>query len=133
VQNFKSSKPILQFVGNNLSEQAKLAYLQERIKEAKRNEWAGTLIFVIGMILILLYVSLPLFLDIRASLLFLYIGLPFAVLGMATGILYSRKYIALMRQLEKVAFKVSTCPKCGKELPQGSYSTCPFCGTSLES
>lgn len=35
-------------------------------------------------------------------------------------------------ELTKIPIEISSCPKCGRQLPKGDLKFCPFCGASLE-
>jgi hypothetical protein len=115
-----------------LSEQAKLTFLQEKIKDAKNRERSGHIFGLCGIILAVVGFTFysygwlgwsPLALGI--------IGVIIAIFGIFENLFYSRERIRLMRELERMATKILTCSKCGKQIPQGNYTFCPFCGSPL--
>jgi hypothetical protein len=118
-------------IGLTLSEQARLVYLQEKMRQAKREERFGTLIFVTGVIFITIYTLLTQYSPSPSGIWILVIGLVFAALGFAGIGYYSYQHMLLMKQLEKMTIKILTCPKCGKQIPQGNFTFCPFCGSPL--
>jgi len=116
----------------NLSEAARIALLQEMMRDAKRNERGGLLACLVGVVVSVAgFSTIPL---ARNSLELGVVGLVIAALGFAVYLNYSRLYSRFVGQLAKIAFKSATpCPQCGKELPEGEFGFCPFCGTSLKS
>jgi hypothetical protein len=116
----------------NLSEEAKLAYIQERMKETKGNERIASVASMFGMILALVGFM---FSDSRfLGTCGIWIGVLGIILAIIEGISYvgnSYQYSKLMQELKAMAKATPTCPKCGKEIPKGSFAFCPFCGSSL--
>jgi len=111
-----------------LSEQAKLIYLQERIKEAKREEKWGMIAFVSGVAFAIIGFEL----GVRGTLIGI-LGILLAGIGSFWAIYFAYQYSKLLDQLKKMATTFPTCPKCGKEIPQENYAFCPFCGAPLKS
>jgi hypothetical protein len=94
------------------SEQAKVAYLQERIKEAKRSERRGTVISIFGLILTTFSFLSPLIIKVvwfpaayLPFLLGIIGGILVIVLGMAISIHYAIQGGVLMEQLRRMAQK----------------------------
>jgi hypothetical protein len=116
-----------------LSEQAKLVYLQERIRDTKRRERGGLASFVIGVILAAVGFGLndPRFLGLGGTLMGIG-GVILAVIGSIEWLYYMYQYNRYMEDLKKMTVTIPKCPKCGRELPQGNFAFCPFCGVSLE-
>ena len=113
------------------SEEAKIAYLQEKIKETKSRERGGDIIFGFGIVMVVIYF---LFDQLRppSNILYLVIGIPFLAWGIIQGTYFYLKRSDLMEQMRQMAFVNPKCPNCGKELPQGNFEFCPFCGKSLK-
>ncbi|MGZ4850377.1 MAG: hypothetical protein ACXV2C_03245 [Candidatus Bathyarchaeia archaeon] len=95
-------------------EQAKLAYLQEGIKKAKRSERSGTAISISGLMIVILSVLFPQIIKTMPSPSYyvpfffgLFGGLLVIVLGMAFGIHYAIQGGVLMEQLKRMASKCS--------------------------
>jgi hypothetical protein len=116
----------------NLSEAARIALLQEMMRDAKRNERGGLLACLVGVVVSVAgFSTIPL---ARNSLELGVVGLVIAAVGFVVYLHYSRLYSRFVGQLAKIAFKSGTpCPQCGKELPEGEFGFCPFCGSSLKS
>jgi hypothetical protein len=116
----------------NLSEAARIALLQEMMRDAKRNERGGLLACLVGVVVSVAgFSTIPL---VRNSFELGVVGLVIAAVGFVVYLHYSRLYSRFVGQLAKIAFKSATpCPQCGKELPEGEFGFCPFCGTSLKS
>ena len=120
-----------------MSEQTKLIYLQERIREARESENIGGMLFIIGIVLAIIG-----FIEFELSgiiedmglgwILIGILGIILAGYGLPAIIYYDRQYRKLLDQLKKMATTFPTCPKCGKEIPQGNYAFCPFCGAPLK-
>ena len=97
----------------SVSEQAKVAYLQESIKEAKRSERRGIIISIFGLILVFLppiivkiMWSAPTFLPLLGII----GGLLIIVWGMAISINYAIQGGVLMEQLRRTAQKKLDLP-----------------------
>jgi hypothetical protein len=96
-----------------LSDEAKIAYLQERIKEAKKSERSGTVISIFGLILVIFsFLFAVLFIKIMPSpdyllnlLFFLGIigGILIIILGMGISINYAIQRGVVMEQLRRMA------------------------------
>jgi uncharacterized paraquat-inducible protein A len=116
----------------NLSEAARIALLQEMMRDAKRNERGGLLACLVGVVVSVAgFSTIPL---ARNSLELGVVGLVIAAVGFVVYLHYARLYSRFVGQLAKIAFKSATpCPQCGKELPEGEFGFCPFCGSSLKS
>jgi hypothetical protein len=116
----------------NLSEAARIALLQEMMKDAKRNERGGFLGCLAGVVVAVAgFSTIPL---ARNSLELGVVGLVIAAVGFVVYLHYARVYSRFVGQLAKIAFKsAAPCPQCGKALPEGEFGFCPFCGTSLKS
>jgi len=116
----------------NLSEAARIALLQEMMKDAKRNERGGLLACLVGVVVSVAgFSTIPL---VRNSLELGVVGLVIGAVGFIVYLHYARLYSKFVGQLAKIAFKSATpCPQCGKELPEGEFDFCPHCGSSLKS
>lgn len=119
-------------MGKNLSEKAKLAYLQEKIKEAKGLERGGLLICVLGVVLAIAGFGFGSFFEQGAATLAEVGGILLAGFGFVWYFYYSNQYFKLLEQLKRMAVANPKCSTRGKELPQGNYAYCPFCGNSLK-
>jgi len=116
----------------SLSDEAKLVYIQERMKETKRREQIASVCLMLGMILAIagFVFSDPRFLGMNG----IWIGVLGIILAIIEGISYagnSYQYSKLMQELKTMAKATPTCPKCGKEIPRGKFAFCPFCGSPL--
>jgi len=116
----------------NLSEAARIALLQEMMRDAKRNERGGLLACLVGVVVSVAgFSTIPL---ARNSLELGVVGLVIAAVGFAVYLHYARLYSRFVGQLAKIAFKsAAPCPQCGKELPEDEFGFCPYCGSSLKS
>ncbi|MEM3551885.1 MAG: zinc ribbon domain-containing protein [Conexivisphaerales archaeon] len=114
-----------------MSEQAKLIYLQEKIKEAKGRERSGMIAFIAGVIVASIGFALGEVLGEGWTLMGIG-GILAAVIGIVESFYYGYQHSKLLEQLKKMAEALPACPKCGKEIPQGNYAFCPFCGTPLK-
>jgi len=97
----------------SLSEQAKVAYLQERIEEVKSSERRGAIISIFGLILVFLppiiikiIWSAPTFLPLVGII----GGLLIIVWGMAISIYYAIQGGVLMEQLRRMTQKELDLP-----------------------
>ena len=115
-----------------MSEEAKLAYLQEKIKEAKRGERSGTILSVVGIFAVAIGFGLIPHIGAIAGTFIGVGGLIAIITGVFEWFYCSRQYLKLMEQFKALANVMPTCSKCGKQIPQGTYAFCPFCGTSLK-
>jgi len=116
----------------NLSEAARIALLQEMMKDAKRNERGGLLACLVGVVVSVAGFSTINF--VGNSLNLGVVGLVIATVGFVVYLHYARLYSRFVGQLAKIAFKsAAPCPRCGKELPEDGLPFCPFCGFSLKS
>ena len=122
-----------------LSEEAKLAYLQEKIKEAKSNvkAWSSIIVLagsfialgIVGGVVLSLFSFWVGFICLIAMIL---LGVIFFVYGIYGAVRSSKQYDNLMKELEKIAVPTYSCPNCKKELPKGNFAFCPFCSASLK-
>jgi len=97
-----------------LVEEAKLAFLQEGIKKAKRSERSGAVISISGLILVILSVLFPQIIKVNPYPAYIlpfffgfFGGLLVIVLGMAFGIYYAVQGGVLMEQLGRMVSKCS--------------------------
>jgi hypothetical protein len=115
-----------------LSEQAKIASLQERIKQERsksRTLTIGTLIsFLIAATGIVLF---EVFWGGLMSFSLVVLGVVLMILCSTTQSRANRTRNELLKELDSLSSKVPTCPKCGKEIPKDNYIICPFCGSRL--
>jgi uncharacterized membrane protein YfcA len=115
-----------------LSEAAKIALLQEVMKEAKRNERGGLIICIVGVIVSVagFYTASRFPYSVNLGI----VGLVVAALGFTVYLYYARVYLRFVGQLASMASKSAVpCPQCGKALPEGEFAFCPFCGHQLKS
>ena len=115
---------------SGLSEQAKLAYIQERIKEARSRLFVGFIIIVfgvafLGIAVVFPFATVPTWIEGG-------VGVFLCVFGLVLSLFYYSERNLLLMQLKGMATKTPTCSNCGKPIPQGKYKLCPFCGSSLE-
>ena len=115
-----------------MSEAAKIALLQEMMRDAKRNERGGLVACIMGVVVSVAgFSTLPL---AGNSVNLGVLGVAIASVGFAVYLYYARLYSRFVGQLAKLAFKsAAPCPKCGRALPEGEFGFCPFCGASLNS
>ena len=115
----------------DLSDAARVALLQEVLREAKRNERAGFVVCMVGII-----VSVAGFSTISLagnSFNLGIIGIVIAALGFSIYLYYARVYLRFVGQLASLASKsASPCPRCGKALPECEFDFCPYCGSPLK-
>lgn len=115
-----------------MSEAAKIALLQEVIREAKRNERAGFVVCIIGIIVAVagFYTNSWVTNAFELGI----IGIVVAAIGFVVYLYYAQVYLRFVGQLASMTSKSATlCPKCGKALPEGEFAYCPFCGAPLKS
>jgi hypothetical protein len=115
----------------NLSEAARIALVQEMMRNAKRNERSGLITCMLGIIVSVAGFSTT---SLAGNSINLgVIGVVIAAVGFVVYLYYARLYSRFVGQLANIAFKSATpCPQCGKELPEGEFGFCPFCGSSLK-
>jgi hypothetical protein len=114
----------------DLSEAAKIALLQEVMREAKRNERGGLVACVVGIIVSVAGFSTTSWTPISFNLGAL--GLVIAAIGFVVYMYYAQVYLRFVGQLASMASKSAVpCPHCGKPLPEGEFAFCPFCGSQL--
>jgi hypothetical protein len=112
-----------------LSEQAKVALIQEGIKEAKSSERTGFVLLMVGALLTGGgSAALKLSQDAWYAVI---LGVVSAVFGFCYGAYHARKEGKLREQLKTMATDIQTCPKCCKEISQGKFAFCPFCDSPL--
>jgi uncharacterized membrane protein YfcA len=115
-----------------LSEAAKIALLQEVIREAKRNERAGFLVCVVGVIMAVAGFYTTQWASNSFNLGVL--GIVIAAIGFIVYLYYARVYLRFVGQLASMTTKSAVpCLRCGKALPEGEFAFCPFCGSPLKS
>jgi hypothetical protein len=113
-----------------LSEAAKIALLQEVMKEAKRNERGGFLTCIIGVIVSVAGFSTMSLANNSFNLGVL--GIIIAAMGFAVYLYYAQVYLKFVGQLASMVSKNAVpCPHCEKPLPEGEFAFCPFCGSPL--
>ena len=118
--------------GVSLSEAARIALLQEVMREAKRNERGGFVVCIVGIILSVAGFSTKSLAPNAFNLGVL--GIVIAAIGFVVYLYYARAYLRFVGQLASMVSKSSVpCPHCGKPLPEGEFAFCPFCGFALKS
>jgi hypothetical protein len=110
-----------------MSEAARLAYVQEKIKIVKRSERMSNLGVLFGAITVVV--------GLRIENRILQIsGVAFIIIfTFAAGTYFMKLRAGLMeefRQLTEASFK---CPECGKPIPQADFAYCPYCAAPLKS
>jgi hypothetical protein len=116
----------------NLSEAAKIALLQEAMKEAKRNERGGFVACIVGVVVAVAGFSTTWLAGNSFNLGIL--GITVAAIGFVVYLYYARVYLRFVGQLVSMSSKSAVpCPRCGKALPEGEFTYCPFCGSPLKS
>ncbi len=110
-----------------MTEQEKVAYLQKKIKEAKKWKTTGTIVILIGIVSIFLGIMLDSFSE------FTIVAFCLAY-GIYLFVRHTGQSNNLVKELEKMNRTIPNppCLNCGKELPNKNYGFCPFCGASLK-
>ena len=102
------------------------------MREAKRNERAGLVVCIIGVIVAVAGFYTNSWVPNAFNLGIL--GIVVAAIGFVVYLYYARVYLRFVGQLASMTSKSATlCPKCGKALPEGEFAYCPFCGAQLKS
>ena len=115
-----------------LSEAARIALLQEVMRDAKRNERAGLLVCVIGVVVSVTGFSTTSLAENSMNLGI--VGIVIAAIGFILYLYFARVYLRYVGQLASMTQKSAMlCPRCAKALPEGEYAFCPFCGSPLKS
>jgi hypothetical protein len=115
-----------------LSEAAKIALLQEVMREAKRNERGGLLVCIVGVVLAVAGFSTTSLAPNSFNLGIL--GIAIAAIGFVVYLYYTTVYLRFVGQLASMVSKSAIpCPHCAKPLPEGEFAFCPFCGGPLRS
>ncbi len=121
----------LRFGGDSLPEKAELTFLQDKLREAKRNQLKGmAMLFFSGALGIVGFgvISIVEFAIGTAVGVF---GIVCAVSGGFLVCYSSNRRAKLMRRLMELATEFPKCPNCMRNLPKGDLAVCPFCGKSL--
>ena len=115
-----------------MSEPARIALLQEVMKEAKRNERAGFVVCIIGVIVSVAGFST---MSLAANSFNLgIVGIAIAAIGFVVYLYFARVYMRFVGQLASMVSKSAMpCPRCARPLPEGDFAFCPFCGSPLKS
>ena len=113
----------------DLSEEAKLAYVQEKLgKVNRRIKYAWLFSFVGAILVIFSYVFEPFLSNARALEI---IGVLIVCIGVIVYVVYGTpQKNKLMKQLETKA-SLNSCKKCGKPLPKTKSLTCSACGEKI--
>lgn len=115
-----------------MSEAAKIALLQEVMKEAKRNERGGFIVCIVGVVLAVAGFSTTSLAPNSFNLGI--VGIVIATIGFVVYLYYARVYLRFVGQLASMTSKRAVpCPRCAKPLPEGEFAFCPFCGSPLKS
>jgi hypothetical protein len=117
--------------GFDLSEEAKIAYIQERLKEVRRGERNGSIWGIFGAVLLGVGIGFSSILG-QSTWILEACGILLFLLGLVDVAYCGFQRIKLMNQMKTMSISIPKCPKCGKELPKGNFAFCPFCGSSLE-
>ena len=113
-----------------MSEEAKVAYIQESIKQARSRVIAGGISLVCGVAL-LVFAAVAFSLLGAAAWAVGGVGVFLIVFGLSLALYYANERSILQLQLKMRATKTLTCRNCGKPIPEGKYALCPFCGSAL--
>jgi flagellar motor component MotA len=116
-----------------MSEQAKIAYLQEKIKEARYSQALATIVGALGGIAAV-FGLFSYFQSIGGwNMLSMGIGgVIILVIGIIGIWIYEERLKKLQSELKNIGVRTTKCPSCGKQIPQSDFAFCPFCGTALE-
>jgi hypothetical protein len=115
-----------------LSEAAKIALLQEVMREAKRNERGGLVVCIVGVIVAVAGFSTISLAENSFNLGIL--GIAIAAIGFVVYLYFARVYLRFVGQLASMISRSAVpCPHCAKPLPEGEFAFCPFCGSPLKS
>jgi len=102
-----------------VSEEAKIAYLREKIAHARGQSRGFSVVLFLGIFSAVLgYVWLE-------NLTFTILGVFVALVGGGFSLYFDVQKTRLLEELGKMA-STSKCPKCGKQTPQGNFAFCPF-------
>jgi hypothetical protein len=113
-----------------MSEETKIAYIQESIKQARSRVIAGGICLVCGAVF-LVFAAIAFSSLGAAAWVVGGIGAFLIVFGLSLSLYYANERSILQLQLKMRATKTPTCRNCGKPIPQGKYTLCPFCGSAL--
>jgi hypothetical protein len=110
-----------------MSDEAKVVFIQDRIKKSKSRIIAGGIIIFLGAMLAVFAFAL-----LRGTAWVVgSIGVFLIVFGLVLSLYYANERSILLVQLKGRETKVLTCRNCGKPIPSGRYTICPFCGSAL--
>ncbi|MGD0028630.1 MAG: hypothetical protein ABSC91_06805 [Candidatus Bathyarchaeia archaeon] len=113
-----------------MSEEEKVAYIQESIKQARSRVIAGGISLVCGAVF-LVFAAIAFSSLGAAAWVVGGIGVFLIVVGLSLSLYYANERSILQLQLKMRTTKTLTCRNCGKPIPQGKYTLCPFCGSAL--
>ena len=116
----------------NLSDMAKIALLQEVVRDVKRYERSGFIACIVGIVMSVAGFSTT---SLSGNSIYLgIVGVVISAIGFVEFLHYQRVYSKMIGELASMAFKSAVpCPRCEKELPKGEFDFCPFCGSPLQS
>ena len=118
----------------SLSEQAKIASLQEEIREMRSRARLSAIVSMVGIAMVVYGFGFYFFqLADIFSLIVGILGVVFAIVGLVFEYMANAVKKSLMSELAGMAIRTPKCSKCEKELPQGNFAFCPFCGNSVKS
>jgi len=106
-----------------MSEQARIAALQEKIRNSRI---AMRLAGFVGFLSAFLGAT---GFGLHNSVVGV-IGSGIMILSIVAVVASSYTANKLFKELENVG--IQRCPKCGKQIPQGNFPFCPYCGATLE-
>jgi len=109
-----------------LSEEAKMAYLKERMSKDKGNIKSAFVVAMVGVVLVGVFAIMSPNVWIGYVL-----GGMVAVVGFIGIVANENDYNKALNELKKLPKKIPICPNCEKELPQSKLESCPFCGKPL--
>jgi uncharacterized paraquat-inducible protein A len=113
-----------------LSEQADVAILEEKIREADRTAIVFLVIFFVTTLLAL---AALLAVGIERGLDSIILSVATACSALFNAVRYENRSSKFTEQLKTIPspHEDRTCPECGRKLPQESNTYCPYCGASI--
>ena len=121
------------FIGNDfLSEQAKIASLQEQIRDARNAARTASIAAIVSAVFAGVFSALSFDMGNWEVLPLVIIFAVAAFICLISEWSNNKTKNRLLMELDAMSVKIPTCPKCGKQIPQGNYPFCPSCGSALD-
>ncbi len=116
-----------------LAEQETIASIEERIRQEQNLAKNMAIAAIISIIFTAVGfgVNLTPYGGVVGQFGFGYIGMIGFFLCYAVEYNANQRRKKLIKKLADMTVKVSTCVKCGKQIPKGNFTFCPFCGSAL--